>query len=122
MIAAARLWPVDQIIGAHDRSGPAAVDRTLEGEQFAFAVRGLVDLGVPAVAVCLVRIEREMLDRRHDARRLRPQNRLCPHDARPMRVLRYLFVVTAVPCTAGEGDTAAKRGIDTFAELLSVHQ
>src|SRR3546814_1871686 len=94
MIAAARLLPVGQIIGAHDRSRPAAFDRNLEGEQVAFAVRGLVDLGVPAVAVGLVRIEREMLDRRHDARRLRPQNRRSEeHTSEPQSLMRISYAV-----------------------------
>src|SRR3546814_9558592 len=93
MVVAAGLLPVDQIIGAHDRPRPAALDRDLKGEQVAFAVRGLVDLGVPAVAVGLVRIEREMLDRRHDAHRLRAAHRSEEHTSALQSLMRISYAV-----------------------------
>src|SRR3546814_11896522 len=95
--ATAGIYTYCPTLSLHDPLPISAFERNLEGAQVAFAVRSLVDLGGPAVAVGLVRIEREMLDRRHDARRLRPQNRLCPHDARQKRVFRNIFEVTAVP-------------------------
>src|SRR3546814_16467383 len=63
-----------------------------------------------------------MLDRRHDARRLRPQNRLCPHDARQKRVFRNIFEVTAVPRIADEVDTAAQQDIEPFGARFAGRQ
>ena len=73
---AARVLAVDLVVAGHDRARLRALDRDLERQQVGLAVGGGVDPRVQPVAVGLVAVEREVLDRRDHALALDAADRL----------------------------------------------
>ena len=115
----ARVVAVDLVVGGHDRAGLAAFDGDLEREQVGFAMGGRIDERVEPVAVGLVAVQREVLDRRDHALALDPGDRLAGEHAAEQRVLGQVLEVAPVARVAREVDAAGQHHVEAAAARLA---
>ena len=99
--------------------GCAALDGDLEREQVGLAVRGRIDERVEPVAVGLVAVQREVLDRRDHALALDPGDRLAGEHAAEQRVLGQVLEVAPVARVAREVDAARQHHVEAAAARLA---
>ena len=99
--------------------GCAALDGDLEREQVGLAVRGRIDERVEPVAVGLVAVQREVLDRRDHALALDPGDRLAGEHAAEQRVLGQVLEVAPVARVAREVDAAGEHHVEAAAARLA---
>ena len=119
IIAAACRRPVDAVVGAHHRTGPPLVDRDLEGEQVAHAEGVVGDPAIDRMPARLLRIEREMLDRRQDVLRLDAGDRRTAQHARMQRILTEIFERPPAARVAHQVDAPAQQHVEALGSRLA---
>ena len=109
---------VDTIIGAHHRAGVAALDGDLEGEQVAFAHRGVREVGAHRHAAGFLVVQGEMLDRRDDVEVLGAANGFARHGAGEQRIFAEIFEGAPAARFARQVDAAGKHDVEAFVARL----
>ena len=99
--------------------GCGALDRDLERQQIGLAVRGRIDDRIEPMAVGLVAVEREVLERRDDALALDAIDGLGAEDRGVVRIFGLILEVSAVAHVAGEIDAAGQHHVEALEPRLA---
>ena len=110
---------VDPVVGGHHGARVGAFDGQLEGEQVGLAVRRRVDDRIEPMAVGLVAVEREVLDRRDHPLALNALDRRRGQDRAEQRVLGQVLEVASVAGVAGKVDASGQQHVETAAAGLA---
>ena len=100
LLSFCQIRSIDPVGAARERARLRALDRALKREQIGFAMRDRLDDGVEPECVGFVAIERDVLEHRDDALRLRADDRLC-RDA--VALSRDDILVVHLPGELAEG-------------------
>lgn len=113
MVIAADVLAVDLVVAAHDRAGLRALDRDLEGEQVELAVRNVINDRILPVAICLVAVERVVLERRDNTLALDTVDLLGCENGAEIGIFGVVLEVTPIAGVAREVAPAGKLDVES---------
>lgn len=126
MVSRSRFWeaydPVKPIIGRHDGPRRSLPDRDLEAAQVNLPKRPLTDHGIDTLAVALLIVRREMLDRSPDALRLNPAHHRGAHFPRQKRIFGIVLEIPSAQRIALNIHRRGQKHVGTVFKRFVTHR
>ena len=114
--------PVKPIIGRHDGPRRSLPDRDLEAAQVNLPKRPLTDHGIDTLAVALLIVRREMLDRSPDALRLNPAHHRGAHFPRQKRIFGIVLEIPSAQRIALNIHRRGQKHVGTVFKRFVTHR